>query len=171
MLQGVDEMALSSDMNGKPLAWRGVVLVAILASALSHGWVISSPLRADDLFLYEQDAAIRKRAGALLVQGSFHGVFAQPITEFAANNRIPVVSANWPLVKRHFVLLGFGPDWIDVHRRAAQYVDKILKGAIPADLPVEQPTKFKLVVNLKTARALGITIPPSILLRATEVIE
>ena len=117
------------------------------------------------------DAAIRKRVGALLVEGSLLGVFARPITEFAAKNRMPVVSANWPLVKRHFVLLGFGPDWIDVHRRAATYVDKILKGARPADLPVEQPTKFKLVVNLKTAKTLGITFPPSILLQATDVIE
>ena len=68
-------------------------------------------------------------------------------------------------------LIAFGPDVAEMFRRAAYFVDRILKGANPAEIPVERPTKFKLVVNLKTAKALGITVPPSILLRATEVIE
>jgi putative ABC transport system substrate-binding protein len=92
------------------------------------------------------------------------------IVEFAMRQHLPLMSEHRP-VPEAGGLMSYGPNQIDMWRRAAAYVDKIFKGAKPADLPVEQPTKFELVVNLKTARALGIEIPTSILLRADELIE
>ena len=92
------------------------------------------------------------------------------LIDFATRNRLPGVYAYRDLVEAGGVM-SYGPSYEDMHRRAATYVDKILKGAKPADLPIEQPTKFNLVVNRRAAKALGLTIPPLILLRADEVIE
>jgi putative ABC transport system substrate-binding protein len=92
------------------------------------------------------------------------------IVEFAKQLRLPLVAEFRPLVEAGG-LISYGPNQIDMWRRAAVYVDKIFKGANPADLPVEQPTKFELVVNLKTAKALGLTVPQSLLATADEVIE
>jgi putative ABC transport system substrate-binding protein len=90
--------------------------------------------------------------------------------DFAAKHHLPSVNAYRELVEAGG-LMSFGPSYEDMHRRAATYVDKILKGAKPADLPVEQPTKFELAINMKTAKALGIKFPNSILVRADRVIE
>jgi putative ABC transport system substrate-binding protein len=91
--------------------------------------------------------------------------------DFAAKHRIPGVYAYLELVVEAGGLMSYGPSYADMHRRAATYVHKILKGAKPADLPVEQPTVFEMVINLKTAKALGIKIPQSLLLRADRIIE
>ena len=90
--------------------------------------------------------------------------------EFAIQQRLPTVNAYRELVEAGG-LMSYGPSYEDMHRRAAGYVDKILKGAKPADLPIEQPTKFTLLINLKTAKTLGLTIPPTLIVRADEVIE
>ena len=94
----------------------------------------------------------------------------QRIMAFAAQQRLPVVPVHAEFVEAG-ALFSFGPSYPGMHRRAAYYVDRILKGAKPADLPVERPTKFELVINLKAAKALGLTIPPSVLMRADEVIQ
>jgi putative ABC transport system substrate-binding protein len=93
-----------------------------------------------------------------------------PIILAAARNHVPAVYARSEFV-RDGGLLSYGPDNVDTYRRSASYVDRILRGAKPSDLPVQLPTKFQMVVNRKTATALGLAIPPSIMLRATEVIE
>ena len=98
------------------------------------------------------------------------GVNLQRLVDIAAKYRLPAIYGMGPWV-RAGGLMSYGPNEADVGRRVATYVDKILKGAKPGDLPVEQPTKFDLVINLKTAQALGITIPPTLLMLADEVIR
>jgi putative ABC transport system substrate-binding protein len=93
-----------------------------------------------------------------------------PIISAAARNNVPVVYYQSAFA-RDGGLLSYGPDQADAFRRAATYVDRILRGATPGDLPVQFPTKFEMVVNRKTATALGLAVPPSIILRANEVIE
>ena len=92
------------------------------------------------------------------------------LVDLAAKHRLPAVYP-WRECVDVGGLMAYGPNQADLFRRAATYVDKILKGAKPGDLPVEQPTKFELVINLKTAKALGLTIPQSLLLRADEMIQ
>jgi putative tryptophan/tyrosine transport system substrate-binding protein len=117
------------------------------------------------------ETAIRQRADALVVGiNVLTQANRRPIADLATKHRLPAIYAS-----REFVdaggLVVLGVSYPDLYRRAAIYVDKILKGAKPADLPIEQPTKFELIINLKAAKALGLEIPPSLLARADEVIE
>jgi putative ABC transport system substrate-binding protein len=116
-------------------------------------------------------AMTRERAGALLILAD--AIFLnqrRQIAELAAKRRLPAVYGNGEHAEAGG-LMAYSANLLDLERRAATFVDKILKGAKPADLPVEQPRKFELVINLKTAKALGLTIPQSLLLRADEVIQ
>ena len=113
----------------------------------------------------------KARADAVTVQSTnIFFIERRRLPDLAAKHRLPAI-----FLVREFVdaggLMSYGANVADLHRRAATYVDKILKGARPGDLPIEQPTKFELVINLKTAKALGLTIPQSLLLRADQVIE
>lgn len=116
-------------------------------------------------------AMSRESAGAVLVEASsmLAGNRAR-VAELAVKRRLPTIGWFGSMADAGF-LIGFGPNLRAQYRRAAYFVDRILKGAAPADLPVEQPMTFELVINRKTARALGVTIPPSVLLRADRVIE
>ncbi len=116
-------------------------------------------------------AVLNQRAQALLVYPiPIDRAHIRPIVDFALTKRLPAVTFWEGYVEQGFLLF-YGTRLAEEYRRAGVYVDKILKGAKPADLPVEQPTKFQLVINMKTAKALGLTIPPSLLLRADQVIE
>jgi putative ABC transport system substrate-binding protein len=131
------------------------------------------PVEARGSDALEQAFAImvRERAQAFVLQGDavlFN--YRGQIAEMALRNRLPAASYQKEDADAGF-LLTYGVSFLDLHRRSAVFVDKIFKGAKPANLPVEQPTKFELVVNLKTAKALGLTIPPTLLARADEVIE
>ncbi len=150
-----------------PLSWRELQLPARKLGVQLHSLEVRSPNDFDKAF----EDATRARAGALAVMPD--PVFAtnlKRIADLAAKSRLPSI-----FHLREFVdaggLVAYGVDRSDMFRRAATYVDKILKGTKPADLPVEQPTKFELVINLKTAKALGLTIPQSILIRADHVIQ
>ena len=113
----------------------------------------------------------RERAEALIiVQGSFTSAYRVQLLELAAKNRLPSMceDSRWT---NDGCLMSYGPDLRHQWQRAAIFVDKILKGVKPADLPVEQPTKFELVINLKTAKQIGLTIPPNVLVRADKVIK
>ena len=118
------------------------------------------------------EAAVRDRAEALFVVGDpmFHRPFGR-VPELALRAKLPSMHLDRDAVKMGGGLLSYGPDFSAMFRRAAAYADKVLNGIPPGDLPVEQPTKFEFVINLKTARALGVTIPPSVLVQANEVVE
>jgi putative ABC transport system substrate-binding protein len=185
--------SLSPDLSGKRLELlketvTGLVRVAVL-------WNSGNPDNAAQLKETESAAKIlgiqlqsvgvrnsndfdeafssikKRRTSALYALGdSLMATNRKRIADFAANNRLPSMFSTRQAVEVGG-LMAYGTNFLDLFRRAATYVDKILKGAKPAELPVEQPTKFELVINLKTAKQIGLTIPPNVLARADKVIK
>jgi putative ABC transport system substrate-binding protein len=128
-------------------------------------------LRAPDQIEDALAAVVRHRADALLIMPeSAFFAHAARINEVAIKHRFPTIALIREFTQRGS-LMSYGPSIPDLVKKSAAFIDKILKGAKPADLPIEQPTKFDFVINLKTARALGLTIPPAVLLQADHVIE
>jgi putative ABC transport system substrate-binding protein len=133
--------------------------------------VLSRPVHTKEEIDEALGTIVRERPDALLVLADrlllHHRAY---LMDFAIHQRLPGVHAYRELIEAGG-LMSYGPSYEDMHRRAAYFIDRVLKGANPGDLPVERPSKYDLVINLKTAKALGVTIPQSVLLRATEVIQ
>jgi putative ABC transport system substrate-binding protein len=155
-----DTSAVSAYMPSLETAARSFKVVPIMA-----------PVRSDAEIETAIIALGREPGGGLVVTpGAFTAVHRRQIISAAARNNVPAVYT-LSEAARDGGLLSYGFDLVERYRRAGTYVDRILRGAKPGDLPVQLPTKFEMVVNLKTARALGLAIPPSIMLRADEGIE
>jgi putative ABC transport system substrate-binding protein len=149
------------------LAVDGTEAAAKTANVTIRNVPVHSPAEIEAAFA----TVDRDRAGALsIVPSPMFFSHRKRFAELALKHRLPTVVGSREYVEAGG-LVSYSPDYPDLFRRAATFVDKILKGARPADLPIEQPTKFELVINLKTAKALGLTIPPSLLARADEVIQ
>ena len=184
--------AISPDLSGKRLAtlkesiskvtrfaviWhrnpndeREVKETEIAAQAM-HLQLQSLPVQSPDEFQNAYTAMKKERAEALiLIQGPFLSAHRKQLFELAVKNRLPAICDD-PIWAEDGCLMSYGPDRRDMFRRAAVYVDKIFKGAKPADLPVEQPVKFEFIINLKTAKQIGLTIPQNVLARADKVIR
>ena len=169
MLPGVSRVAYLGSKEFKEWESPSGKSVRTAAQALGVTLVLAefSPHQYTDTFT----RISRARAEALFVARTAPAYADLTlIVDFATRTRLPSIFV-WREAVELGGLMSYGVNVADVFRRAATYVDKILKGAKPADLPVEQPTKFELVINLKTAKALGITIPPVVLFQADEVIK
>ena len=141
------------------------------AAAAAAGIVLQSlEVRRSNELTTAFAAAAKEHTEALVVPAPM-ARYERKIADFATTNRLPWTCDTTESVVRAGCLMAYGPSYPDLHRRAAAYVDKILKGIKPADLPVEQPMKFEFVVNLKTAKQIGLTIPPNVLARADKVIK
>ena len=166
---GVTRIAVLRD----PATTNGIGQFAVIQSAAPSLGVEVIPINVRDAPEVERAVTTFARAGngALIVTASpLAQLHRDLIITLAAHHKLPAVYSN-----RFYAaaggLISYGADLLDQYRQAAGYVDRILKGEKPADLPVQAPTKYELVINLKTAKALGLTVPPSLLARADEVIE
>ena len=165
---GVKRIAVLSDATFGPTGGLRELQAAAPALGLELNVI---EVRGPDAFTAAFRSARSGRADALVVLASpLLNAHRRELVEHAARNRLPATYEVRAFVEAGG-LMSYGPSFADMYRRSAAYVDKILKGARPADLPVEQASRFELVVNLKTAEALGLTLPPSVLQRADEVIH
>jgi putative ABC transport system substrate-binding protein len=144
--------------------------IELAAKAFKMQLQVLDVLHAKDIETAFRAASEGRAQGVLTLNSGILGSQRAQIAELAVKNRLPVMYHQGDFVEVGGLIF-YGVNVSDLNRRAATYVDKILKGAKPGDLPIEQPTKFELVINLKTAKALGLTIPPSLLQRADQVIE
>jgi putative ABC transport system substrate-binding protein len=167
-LPSVSRVAYLFDARAIPeTALRALDESASLLKVRLHRVGVNTPDELETAFT----AIVKDQAQALLVQDAqMLSRFSERVTALALRHRLPTMS-QIPRFAERGGLLQYGADVFELFRRSAAHVDKILKGAKPGDLPVEQPTKVDLIINLKTAKALGLTIPPSLLLRADQVIE
>ncbi|MBI4489227.1 MAG: ABC transporter substrate-binding protein [Deltaproteobacteria bacterium] len=150
----------------------GAGLTGMQAAAPALGLQLQSmEVRSPNDFDSAFEAVLKKRAEAITAAAHpIIDIHRKRIVDFAAKNRLPAIYTGSEYVDAGGLMF-YGVSFPDLYRRAATYVDKILKGAKPADLPVEQPTKFELIINLKTAKQIGLTIPPNVLARANKVIK
>ena len=132
---------------------------------------ITAHVRSDSEIEAVINSLGRERAGLVIMTDSFMAVHQQTVISLTASNNVPVIGADLPSFVKEGGLLTYGANFPDIFARAASYVDRILRGGNPGDLPVQAPTKYELAVNLKTAKALGLTVPRELLYRADEVIE
>ena len=169
VVPGVSRLALLIDETnpGTVLIAKGTQAAAGSVGVQLQSLGVRGPDELDRAFSSMKEA----RAGALIVESSsMLFPWATRLADLALKNRLPTMFAQRQYAEAGG-LMAYAADFSDLFRRAATFVDKVLKGAKPADLPVEQPTKWEFVINLKTAKALGLTIPPSVLGRADEVIQ
>ena len=169
LVPGLKRVGVVSNPN-HPGAQRELQVAQSAANGLGlslHYFPAANPAELDGALAGMAAAKV----GAVLVfsDGVALG-YAERLTEFSLRQRIPV-AAGWAPFAQRGIQLAYGPQFADVYRRLASYADRIRKGALPGDLPVEQPTKFELVINLKTAQAIGVKVPQSLLLQADEVIR
>ena len=153
--------------SGGRIRFKGVQGAAQALAITLQSLEARNPKELESAF----EAAIRERPAALMVPNPTVLAYGRQVADFAAQNRLPVFYDTREHAEKDGGLLSYGPNYADLLRRAATYVDRILKGAKPAELPVEQPTKFELVINLKTAKQIGLTIPQNVLARADRVIK
>ena len=152
---------------GSTQQWKESQIPARELGLQLHSMEVSSADRYEGAF---KEATKARSAALAVTQNPLNGPNRKLIADLAAKHRFPAIYPTKNVVESGG-LMSYGPDLIEPYQRAAVMVDKILKGAKPADIPVEQPTKFELMINFKTAKALGVTIPPVVMMRATKVIK